>query len=111
MIVRHSKDLGITRRKISDDEIVERLVFALVNEGALILDEGVASKASDIDIAYLSGYGFPRFRGGPMLYADQVGLYNVARAMRRYAHGYQGHAWQVAPRLQRLAEAGKGFND
>jgi 3-hydroxyacyl-CoA dehydrogenase len=111
MIVRHSKDLGITRRKISDDEIVERLVFALVNEGALILDEGVASKASDIDIAYLSGYGFPRFRGGPMLYADQVGLYNVARAMRRYAHGYQGHAWQVAPRLQRLAEAGKCFND
>jgi 3-hydroxyacyl-CoA dehydrogenase len=111
MIVQHSKDLGITRRKISDEEIVERLVFALVNEGALILDEGIASKASDLDMVYLSGYGFPRFRGGPMLYADQVGLYNVVRAMRRYAHGYQGHAWEVAPRLARLAEEGNGFND
>ncbi|MFL9867017.1 3-hydroxyacyl-CoA dehydrogenase NAD-binding domain-containing protein [Paraburkholderia fungorum] len=111
MIVQHSKDLGITRRKISDEEIVERLVFALVNEGALILDEGIASKASDIDMVYLSGYGFPRFRGGPMLYADQVGLYNVVRAMRRYAHGYQGHAWEAAPRLVRLAEQGNGFND
>ncbi|MFM0504775.1 3-hydroxyacyl-CoA dehydrogenase NAD-binding domain-containing protein [Paraburkholderia caffeinilytica] len=110
MIVQHSKDLGITRRRISDEEIVERLVFALVNEGALILDEGIASKASDIDMVYLSGYGFPRFRGGPMLYADQVGLYNVVRAMRRYAHGYQGHAWEVAPRLARLAEEGTGFN-
>ncbi|KXU82937.1 3-hydroxyacyl-CoA dehydrogenase [Paraburkholderia monticola] len=111
MIVQHSKDLGITRRKISDEEIVERLVFALVNEGALILDEGIASKASDIDMVYLSGYGFPRFRGGPMLYADQLGLYNVARAMRRYAHSYQGHAWQIAPRLAQLAEEGNGFND
>jgi 3-hydroxyacyl-CoA dehydrogenase len=111
MIVQHAKDIGITRRKISDEEIVERLVFALVNEGALILDEGIASKASDIDMVYLSGYGFPRFRGGPMLYADQVGLYNVVRAMRRYARGYQGHAWEVAPRLARLAEQGNGFND
>ncbi|CAD6561386.1 Fatty acid oxidation complex subunit alpha [Paraburkholderia hiiakae] len=111
MIVQHSKDLGITRRKISDEEIVERLVFALVNEGALILDEGIASKASDIDMVYLSGYGFPRFRGGPMLHADHVGPYNVVRAMRRYAQGYQGHAWEIAPRLARLAEAGNGFND
>ncbi len=111
MIVQHSKQLGITRRKISDEEIVERLVFALVNEGALILDEGIASKASDIDMVYLSGYGFPRFRGGPMLHADHVGLFNVVRAMRRYANGYQGHAWEIAPRLARLAESGQRFND
>ncbi|QGZ58563.1 3-hydroxyacyl-CoA dehydrogenase NAD-binding domain-containing protein [Paraburkholderia acidiphila] len=111
MIVQHSKDLGITRRKISDEEIVERLVFALVNEGARLLDEGIASKASDIDMVYLNGYGFPRFRGGPMRYADEVGLYNVARAMRGYAQGYQGHAWEIAPRLVRLADEGKGFND
>lgn len=110
MIVQHSKDLGITRRKISDEEIVERLVFALVNEGARILDEGIASKASDIDMVYLTGYGFPLFRGGPMLYADQVGLYNVALAMSRYARGYHGEAWNPAALLTRLAAEGKGFN-
>ncbi len=111
MIVQHSKDLGIARRDISDAEIVERLVFALVNEGALILEEGIASKASDIDMVYLSGYGFPQFRGGPMCYADQFGLYNVAQTIRRYAKGYHGEAWQVAPLLQKLAEEGRGFND
>jgi 3-hydroxyacyl-CoA dehydrogenase len=111
MIIQHSKDLGIGRRKISDQEIVERLVFALVNEGAVILEEGIASKASDIDMVYLNGYGFPKFRGGPMLYADQVGLFNVAQAMQRYAKGYQGHAWQVAASLQKLANEGNGFND
>ena len=110
MIVQHSKDLGITRRKISDEEIVERLVFALVNEGAKILEEGIASKASDIDMVYLTGYGFPLFRGGPMLYADTVGLYNVVQAMRRYSKGYHGEAWKVAPLLQKLADEGKGFN-
>jgi len=111
MIVRHSGELGITRRKISDAEIVERLIYALVNEGALILEEGIASKASDIDMVYLNGYGFPKFRGGPMLYADQVGLFNVAQAMRRYAKGYQGHAWRIARSLEQLASDGKGFND
>jgi 3-hydroxyacyl-CoA dehydrogenase len=111
MIIRHTEDLGLTRRKISDEEIVERLVYALVNEGALIVEEGIASKASDIDMVYLSGYGFPRWRGGPMQYADEVGLYNVARAIRRYAKGYQGKAWQVAPLLQKLVDAGTRFND
>ncbi|CAB3778477.1 Fatty acid oxidation complex subunit alpha [Paraburkholderia caffeinitolerans] len=111
MIVQHSKDLGIERRQISDEEIVGRLVYALVNEGAVILEEGIASKASDIDMVYLNGYGFPKFRGGPMLYADQVGLFNVAQAIRRYARGYQGHAWRIAPSLQKLAEAGRGFNE
>ncbi|MFJ1252616.1 3-hydroxyacyl-CoA dehydrogenase NAD-binding domain-containing protein [Cupriavidus sp. CuC1] len=110
MIVQHSKDLGITRRKISDEEIVERLVFALVNEGAKILEEGIASKASDIDMVYLTGYGFPLFRGGPMLYADQVGLFNVAQSMARYAKGYHGEAWKAAPLLVKLAAEGKGFN-
>src|SRR5260370_24028252 len=111
MIIRHSVDLGVARRKIPDEEIVERLVYALVNEGALIVEEGIASKASDIDTVYLSGYGFPRWRGGPMQYADEVGLYTVAQAIRRYAKGYQGKAWQVAPLLQKLATAGTGFKD
>lgn len=111
MIIRHTEDLGLTRRKISDEEIVERLVYALVNEGALIVEEGIASKASDIDMVYLSGYGFPRWRGGPMQYANEVGLYKVAQAIRRYAKGYQGKAWQVAPLLQKLVDAGTRFND
>ncbi len=110
LIVQNSKDLGLERRKISDEEIVERLVYALVNEGAVILEEGIAAKASDIDIVYLAGYGFPIWRGGPMLYADTVGLYNVLASMRRYARGYQGDAWQPAPLLVQLADAGKSFN-
>ena len=85
MIARHRSELGITPRKIGDDEIVHRLVYALVNEGAKILEEGIASKASDIDMVYLTGYGFPLHRGGPMCYADEQGLFNVVQAMKRFA--------------------------
>ncbi|WP_175718068.1 3-hydroxyacyl-CoA dehydrogenase NAD-binding domain-containing protein [Burkholderia anthina] len=110
MVVAYSKERGVERRKIGDDEIVERLVFALVNEGAKILEEKIASKASDIDMVYLTGYGFPLWRGGPMLYADMVGLYNVERAIRRYAAAPNGDAWQLAPSIVELAGAGRGFN-
>ncbi|WP_322043502.1 3-hydroxyacyl-CoA dehydrogenase NAD-binding domain-containing protein [Paraburkholderia sp. J67] len=110
MIVAYSKEAGVERRKISDEEIVERLVFALVNEGAKILEEGIASKASDIDMVYLTGYGFPLWRGGPMLYADTVGLYNVARAIRRYAAQPNGDAWEIAASLAGKAENGGTFN-
>jgi 3-hydroxyacyl-CoA dehydrogenase len=110
MIVGYSKSQNVARRKISDDEIVERLVFALANEGAKILDEGIASKASDIDMVYLTGYGFPLYRGGPMLYADTVGLYNVERAMRKYAAQPNGDAWKPAKRVIELASQGRGFN-
>lgn len=110
MIVRHSADLGETRREISDEEIVERLVYALVNEGAKILDEGIALRASDIDMVYLSGYGFPLHRGGPMFYADTVGLPQVKAAIERFAAGRQGDHWTPAPLLVRLAGEGKGFN-
>ncbi len=109
MIVAYSKEQGAPRRKISDEEIVERLVFSLVNEGALILEEGIASKASDIDMVYLTGYGFPLHRGGPMLYADTVGLYNVERALRKYAAQPNGDAWKPAARVTELAAAGRGF--
>ncbi|MGS0892278.1 3-hydroxyacyl-CoA dehydrogenase NAD-binding domain-containing protein [Burkholderia stagnalis] len=111
MVVAYSKERGVERRKLGDDEIVERLVFALVNEGAKILEEKIASKASDIDMVYLTGYGFPLWRGGPMLYADTVGLYNVERAIRRYAAAPNGDAWQLAPSIAELAKAGRGFND
>jgi len=110
MIVQHSADLGITRRKISDEEIVERLVYSLVNEGALILEEGIALRASDIDMVYLTGYGFPLYRGGPMFYADTVGLPNVLAAINKYAKGHQGQAWEPAPLLLKLAAEGKLLN-
>jgi 3-hydroxyacyl-CoA dehydrogenase len=110
MVIKQSKDLGIERRKISDEEIVERLVYALVNEGAYILEEGIAQRASDIDMVYLTGYGFPLYRGGPMFYADTVGLPNVLRAIEKYSHGLQGSAWKPAPLLVKLASEGKAFN-
>ncbi|MFY8054857.1 MAG: 3-hydroxyacyl-CoA dehydrogenase NAD-binding domain-containing protein [Limnohabitans sp.] len=112
MIVKHRAALGITPRKISDEEIVQRLVFSLVNEAAHILEEGIASKASDIDMVYITGYGFPIFRGGPMLYADQVGLFNVVQAMHQFAANPLDDAefWKPAPLLAKLAAEGKTFN-
>ena len=112
MIEEHRKALGITPRKISDEEIVQRLVFSLVNEAAHILEEGIANKASDIDIVYIFGYGFPAHRGGPMNYADQVGLFNVVQAMNRFALNPLDDAnfWKPAPLLARLAAEGKTFN-
>ena len=112
MIEAHRASLGITPRKISDEEIVQRLVYSLVNEGAHILEEGIASKASDIDMVYLMGYGFPIYRGGPMLYADQTGLFNVVQAMNRFAQNPMDDAafWKPAPLLARLAAEGKTFN-
>jgi 3-hydroxyacyl-CoA dehydrogenase len=112
MIEDYRKAQGITPRKISDEEIVQRLVYALVNEAARILEDGIASKASDIDMVYLMGYGFPIYRGGPMNYADQVGLFNVVQAMKRFAQNPLDDAkfWQAAPLLARLAAEGKTFN-
>ncbi|WP_250464841.1 3-hydroxyacyl-CoA dehydrogenase NAD-binding domain-containing protein [Caballeronia sp. GAFFF2] len=110
MIVAYSKEAGIERRRIADDEIVERLMLALVNEGARILEEGIASKASDIDMVYLTGYGFPLWRGGPMFYADTIGLAAVERAMRRYAQQPNGDAWQPAARVTQLAAVNGRFN-
>jgi 3-hydroxyacyl-CoA dehydrogenase len=111
MVEDHRKELGITPRKISDEEIVQRLVFSLVNEGAKILDEGIASKAGDIDMVYLTGYGFPIHRGGPMHYASELGLFNVEQAMKRFAKNPldDASAWEPAPLLSRLAAEGKAF--
>jgi 3-hydroxyacyl-CoA dehydrogenase len=111
MIAQHRAELGLKPRKISDDEIVQRLVYSLVNEGAKILEEGIASKASDIDMVYLTGYGFPLHRGGPMCYADQQGLFNVVQTMKRFAANPHDDAsfWQPAPLLARLAAEGKSF--
>ncbi len=101
--------MGLTRRKISDEEIVERALYSLINEGARILEEGIALRSSDIDVVYIAGYGFPDFRGGPMFYADTVGLPNILRAMRGFAKGYQPDAWQPAPLLKKLARENRAF--
>ena len=112
MVVKHRATIGMTPRKISDEEIIQRLVFSLVNEAAHILEDGIASKASDIDMVYITGYGFPIYRGGPMLYADQVGLFNVVQAMHRFAANPHDDAefWKPAPLLAKLAAEGKTFN-
>jgi 3-hydroxyacyl-CoA dehydrogenase len=106
-------DLGITPRAISDDEIVDRLMLALVNEGAHILQEGIASKASDIDMVYMTGYGFPVYRGGPMLFADMMGLDQVVARMAEFAKNPRDDAtfWTPAPNLAKLAAEGKSFTN
>ena len=106
----YRKEVGVKPRKIPDDEIVERCIFALANEGARILEEGIALRASDIDMVYLTGYGFPPYRGGPMFYADSVGLDKVLSSIKRCQSGYQGSQWQPAPLLVKLAQEGKRFN-
>jgi len=112
VIAETRKELGITPRAISDTEIVQRCVFALVNEGARILEEGIAQRASDIDLVYLMGYGFPIHRCGPMIYADMFGTMNVVRLMQGYARNpYMDKTfWQPAPLLAKLAAEGKTFN-
>lgn len=113
MIEQHRSALGIKPRKIDDQEIVQRLVFSLVNEAAHILQEGIAARASDIDMVYITGYGFPFWRGGPMLYADSLGLFNVVQAMKRFATNPLDDAafWQPAPLLAQLVAEGKTFNN
>jgi len=101
---------GISQRPISDQEIVDRCIYALVNEGARILEEGYALRAVDIDIIYLNGYGFPAYRGGPMWYADTVGLKKVYERILEFQN-HHGELWEPAPLLKKLAEQGKGFAD
>jgi 3-hydroxyacyl-CoA dehydrogenase len=101
-------EAGIVQRQISADEITDRCIYALVNEGARILEEGYALRASDIDIIYLNGYGFPAHRGGPMWYADTVGLKKVLERVSEF-HRQHGETWRPAPLLKRLAEQGKTF--
>jgi 3-hydroxyacyl-CoA dehydrogenase len=107
----YRKEIGAKPRTISDEEIVERLIYALVNEGAYILEEGIALRASDIDMVYLTGYGFPPYRGGPMFYADTVGLDKVLRSIEGFQKGYQGAQWKPAPLLVKLAKEGRKFNE
>ena len=106
----YRKEKSIEPRNFTPREIVERCVFALVNEGARILEEGIALRASDLDVVYLNGYGFPLHRGGPMHYAQQVGIYNVVRALRRFAaNSRTPDFWQPAALLAKLADSGEAL--
>ena len=111
LIDEYRKANNIKTRTISDEEIVERLIYALVNEGAKILEEGIALRASDIDMVYLTGYGFPPYRGGPMFYADTVGLDKVLNRIQTFQKGYMGEVWKPAALLLKLAKEGRKFND
>lgn len=107
LIVAHSQARGITRRQISEQEIVERCVYSMINEAAKILDEGVAARPVDVDMVWLNGYGFPKWRGGPLFYADQVGLPQVLATVESYAERLGTDFWAPAPLLrQRVAEGG-----
>ncbi|MDW8312430.1 MAG: 3-hydroxyacyl-CoA dehydrogenase NAD-binding domain-containing protein [Burkholderiales bacterium] len=111
MVAQHRESLGLTPRTISDQEIVDRLVYALVNEGARLLEEGIAQRASDIDIVYLYGYGFPPARGGPMWFAHERGLYRVALQMRQFQKNPHADPafWEPAPLIQRLVAEGRSW--
>ena len=108
IIADSARAAGIERRPIAAEEIVERTIYALVNEGARILDEGFAARAVDIDIIYINGYGFPAFRGGPMWYADTVGLTKVHDRVLQFEKEH-GDAWKPSPLLLRLAGVGSTF--
>lgn len=110
MLEAASREKGIERRELDEQYIVERCIFALVNEGAKILEEGIAQRSSDIDIIYLNGYGFPPFRGGPMFYADSVGLDTVLARVKEL-HARCGDWWKPAPLLEKLAAEGGTFTD
>ena len=109
LILQSSQRLGVERRTIAKDEIIERLIFPMINEGARILDEGIAQRASDIDVIWVYGYGWPVWRGGPMFYADQIGLSHIRDRLKHYAQTSNDERLQPAPLLDRLADSGATF--
>ncbi|HEX5226763.1 MAG TPA: 3-hydroxyacyl-CoA dehydrogenase NAD-binding domain-containing protein [Bryobacteraceae bacterium] len=110
LIEKTAQEAGIARRHVTDEEIIERCIYIMINEGAKILEEGYALRAADIDVIYLTGYGFPGYRGGPMWYADTVGLKNVRDRIRQFQVEH-GDFWKPAPLLNKLADAGETFAD
>jgi 3-hydroxyacyl-CoA dehydrogenase len=109
IILEFSGKAGLERRDISNEEILERCIYPMINEGAKILDEGMAIRASDIDVIWVYGYGWPVYRGGPMHYANSVGLDKVVATLRKYREMTGDEAFEPAPLLVQLAEEGKGF--
>ncbi|WP_165856408.1 3-hydroxyacyl-CoA dehydrogenase NAD-binding domain-containing protein [Marinobacter sp. JSM 1782161] len=109
LIAEFRKEQGIEPREISDQEILERCMYVMINEGAKILDEGIAARALDVDIVWIYGYGFPAYRGGPMFWADQVGVKEIFDTVKRFHDTLGGAQWEPAPLLERLANEGKTF--
>ena len=110
LIMSESKRHGIERKPISDEDIIKRCLYGMVNEGARVLEKSIAQRPSDIDVCYVTGYGFPKWRGGPMYYADMVGLRNVYEEIERL-HAKHGYWWEPAPLLKQLTKDGKRFAD
>ncbi|MFO1352492.1 MAG: 3-hydroxyacyl-CoA dehydrogenase NAD-binding domain-containing protein [Gammaproteobacteria bacterium] len=110
LIEAKSQELGIVRRTIGNEEILKRCLYPLINEGALILEEGIALRPGDIDVIWATGYGFPLYRGGPMFYADTVGLDAILATLRTYQDALGAH-WRPAPLLEKLAREGKRFGE
>jgi 3-hydroxyacyl-CoA dehydrogenase len=108
LIETKSAELGIERRQIDDEEILQRCIYPLINEGGLILQEGIALRAGDIDVVWATGYGFPLYRGGPMFYADTIGLDKILTTLRDYRQRFGNH-WQPAPLLEQLVEKQQTF--
>lgn len=109
LIIKHSQERGITRRTISDQEILERAIYIMINEGAKILEEGIAARPMDIDVVWMMGYGFPVYLGGPMFWADEIGLKKIYDACMKYSDLVGAEYWKPAPLLEKLAKEGKGF--
>jgi len=109
LILAESARIGLERRALSNEEIVERCIYALINEGAKILGEGIAYRPVDVDVVYLDGYGFPGERGGPMYLADRIGLPKLLERIEQFAAGRHGWAWEPAPLLVELARSGRDF--
>ncbi|HYX33354.1 MAG TPA: 3-hydroxyacyl-CoA dehydrogenase family protein [Oligoflexus sp.] len=110
LIIAYQSEKVMQARSISEQEIVERCILALVNESTRILQEKIAQRASDIDMVYLSGYGFPLYRGGPMFYADRIGLEQVSKTMENFYRQTGDPFWKPAPLLDNLAAPGRSFN-
>jgi 3-hydroxyacyl-CoA dehydrogenase len=110
LIEEASREAGIVRREVGEQEIVERSIYALINEGARVLEEGFALRSSDIDVIYMNGYGFPSWRGGPMCFADLTGLAKVLASIEGF-HREFGPRWQPAPLLQKLVSEGRTFRE
>jgi 3-hydroxyacyl-CoA dehydrogenase len=111
LIKEFSEKMGKTRRSLSDEEILERCIFPMINEGAKILDEGISYRPSDIDVVWVNGYGWPIYRGGPMWYADSVGLDHVLAKLKAFEEADGGDFWKPAPLLEKLVSEGKSFKD
>jgi 3-hydroxyacyl-CoA dehydrogenase len=111
IITAYRKVNGIKVRQFTSEDIVKRCIFALINEGARILEEGIALRASDIDLVYLTGYGFPQFRGGPMKYADELGLHYVINELNTFYESSGDPFWKPAKLLEDYAQAGKNLNE